>query len=368
MKKLRIAQFVTTEVNFPLPKDFLASYAPIPLAYNIAEKLSKKGHKIVFFGPKSSHANNFEVRNLNILALYKNPIITNVSAGTRERISNLFDQYCIGQIIQEHHKKPFDLIHIHLIDRALPFVSLFPNVPFVFTLHDTIFPWRASLLKMFASSNEYLISITKSQQKETSKIKYFSNIYNGIDLNLFPFSEQSKSDLLWIGRIIPRKGVNEAIQIAKKSSRPLLLIGASSDEEYWETKIKPELNNNIQHFGFIAYNKLYYYYRQAKIFLMPIMWEEPFGLVVPEANACGTPVVAFARGSMPELIKDGYNGFLVKPGNIKGMVKAVKRIYDMPKDEYLKMRQNCRKHVEDNFTIEKMVDGYEKVYQQIINR
>ncbi len=85
-----------------------------------------------------------------------------------------------------------------------------------------------------------------------------------------------------------------------------------------------------------------------------------------EAMACGTPVVAFRRGSVPEVIKDGETGFIVEPGDIDGMIQATKRIYDMPEDEYAAMRRACRKHVEDNFTIQKMVDGYEKAYQKVV--
>ncbi|MGB2762611.1 MAG: glycosyltransferase, partial [Minisyncoccales bacterium] len=106
----------------------------------------------------------------------------------------------------------------------------------------------------------------------------------------------------------------------------------------------------------------------AKLLLLPIQWEEPFGLVMIEAMACGTPVIAFRRGSVPEIIKDGVTGFICKPNDLNLMIKTVKKIYQMPEAEYKKMRHNCRRHVEKNFSVEKMVDNYEKVYYKILAR
>ena len=128
-------------------------------------------------------------------------------------------------------------------------------------------------------------------------------------------------------------------------------------------------------------NKLSDFYGRAKALLYPIEWEEPFGLVLIESMACGTPIVAFARGSIPEVVIDGETGFIVNPsdsdirGNFiikktgkEGLKEAVEKIYAMSEAEYRQMRLNCRKHVEANFTVEKMVDGYEKVYQKLLGR
>ena len=136
----------------------------------------------------------------------------------------------------------------------------------------------------------------------------------------------------------------------------------------------------VFHLGFLEQKELVSYYQNAKLFLFPIEWEEPFGLVMIEAMAAGTPIVAFARGSVPEVIKDGETGFIVnssdedkrgdwivKKVGIDGLCEAVERIYSMPKDHYRQMRKNCRGHVEKFFTIEKMIDNYEMVYKQITN-
>jgi glycosyltransferase involved in cell wall biosynthesis len=121
------------------------------------------------------------------------------------------------------------------------------------------------------------------------------------------------------------------------------------------------------------------FYGGSRLTLFPIQWEEPFGLVMTESMATGTPVIAFARGSVPEVMKDGETGFIINPsdndirGNwlikktgVEGLIEAINKIYDMPANEYLKMRKNCRKHVEQKFSMEKMVDSYEDVYKKIL--
>jgi glycosyltransferase involved in cell wall biosynthesis len=168
--------------------------------------------------------------------------------------------------------------------------------------------------------------------------------------------------------MIPEKGALSAIRVAKKLKKHIQLAGSipeSQDEaSYWYNKVKPSLNHGAKYLGLIPYNKMYTLYSRAKALLVPITWNEAFGLVMIEAMACGTPVIAFKHGSVPEVIKDKKTGFIVK--NESQMIKAVKKIYDMPQNEYMQMRRNCRKHVEENFSVERMVNDYEKLYYKIV--
>lgn len=367
MKKLRIAQFATSGYSFPMPAKIKQLCAPMTLAGQISKILTESGNDVTFFGPKGTKSKYFHVKELDFIPFNTNPLVNNyLTPEVKGRISGFYAQFSVCQILLEHQKKSFDIIHIHKVDRALPLAYLFPDINFVYTIHDPIYPWWAEMYRLFQTPNQHLVTISNAQRKTALDLKYFATVYNGIDLKFFPFSKQSKEYLLFIGRLFPPKGVNEAIQTAIKTKKQLQIIGPIEDPDYWKTKIKPYLGDRIKLINFIDRNKLYHYYRQAKVFLMPIMWEEPFGLVMIEAMACGTPVVAFNRGSVPEVIKDGVTGFIVKPGDVKAMTKAVQRIYDMPEEDYQKMRLACRKHVEDNFTVEKMVDSYEKVYYQIV--
>jgi len=179
--------------------------------------------------------------------------------------------------------------------------------------------------------------------------------------------------------------LEDAIEVAHRLRRKLV-IGARVDKEsesnfnYYKTQIEHKLQQTpVVNHGEMTSEKRNELIASSRCFIFPIKWEEPFGLVMIESMASGTPVIAYARGSTPEVIKDGETGFLVnsseedirgdwiiKKTAIEGLCEAVEKIYAMPEEEYKAMRRNCRAHVEKNFTVERMVDEYETVYQQII--
>jgi glycosyltransferase involved in cell wall biosynthesis len=172
-----------------------------------------------------------------------------------------------------------------------------------------------------------------------------------------------------MNRISKEKGVEFAIKIAQKTKVSLDIYGPG-EKNYLKKAVSPYLNQKISYHGMVKKHssKWYKVYSEAKVLLLPIQWEEPFGLVMIEAMACGTPVIAFGRGSVPEIIKDGKTGFICKPNDLNSIVRAVKKIYQMPEAEYKKMRNNCHEHVKKNFTTEKMVDNYEKIYYRILKQ
>ena len=377
MKKLKIATMVSANVPIPLPKNYNKIFAPLEIAKDIAEGLAEKGHEVSFFAPKGSTSKKFKIKEVDFQPLYKNKISKSqyFEVDEKAKFSYLFEQYLICRIFKEHSKKLFDIIHIHPIDRGLPLGYLFPKTRIVYTLHDPISSWRKEIYKLYKTKNQYLVSISNAQRKPVPDLNWGSTIYNGIKLKPFPFNLKPKNYLLFMGRLFEKKGVDIAIKIALKLKKNLIIIGTASDKKFWEKEIRPYLKRkNIKYVGYIPYNETYKYYNEAKAFLMPIKWDEPFGLVMTEAMACGTPVIAFNRGSVSEIIKDGKTGFIIKPfskkgePNIEEFAKAVKKLYEMPKEEYEKMRHNCRKHVEENFTTEKMIDGYEELYYKILKK
>lgn len=361
MKKLRIAQFVTSETPFPIPKDFPRPYAPITVALDISNGLVDRGHEVVFFGPKGSFSKKIKAVPVNFVPLYKNKILKdkNIRGTEREKIFSLFDQYVISEILKYHKKKPFDVIHIHPLDRALPIANIFSNVKFAYTLHDPLYKWRGEMFRMFNSKNQYYVSISNAQRKPAPDLNYGATVYNAIDVKNISFSPKAGKYLFFSGRLQDNKGVAEAIAVAKKTKTPLLIAGAPASGEYWDKQIKPHLNKNIRYVGFVAGKKLYNFYKNSLALLFPIKWEEPFGLVMIEAMATGTPVIAFNRGSVSEVIKNGKTGFIVK--NINQMSEAVRKIN-------LINRFDCRRHVENEFNVNKMVDGYEKLFLKIAKK
>jgi len=361
--KLKIATMVTGRYACPPPKGVI--YAPMIIAKAVAEGLTKRGHEVTFFSPQGSNLKVSEIvtGNLKPLQGKKEHFIfsdPNIREREREKIKNLWDQYLIALIYQRVLNEKYNILHIHPIDRALPFGLAIPNIPIVYTLHDPVYPWRAEIFRLFQSKNQYLVSLSNAQRKPAPDLNWIATIYNGLDLKKFPFSRRPKNQLLFLGRILPTKGTDLAIKVALEARENLIIAGTPNKGRYWEKKIKPYLEENmIKYVGNISYEKTYKYYGQSKVTLCPIQWEEPFGLTFIESMACGTPVIAFDRGSAREVIKDGKTGFVVK--NIEEMVKAIKKIDQID-------RWDCRKWVEEKFTIEKMVDDYEKIYYKILNQ
>jgi len=363
MKKLRIATMVTG--HFPTPPPEGIVYAPMDIAVEVSEGLTKKGHLVDFFGPEGTKVNvnkniSAGLKPLNQPGADKITKGPNVGAAESNKIFNLWDQYLIAKMFQAAQNGEYDLLHVHPADRALPLALANPKIPIFYTLHDPIYPWRAQIFSMFASPNQYYVSISDAQRKPAPNLNYAATIYNGVDLNTFSYSADHDDYLLFLGRIQPEKGVAEAIQVAQKTGDKLFIIGPPVTGAYWDKKIAPFLNDKIKYLGFVPRDQIFKYYQRAKATLVPIQWEEPFGLVLTESMACGTPVVAFDRGSVPEIVIDGQNGFIIKNNDIEAMAEAVKKIGSIN-------RADCRAHVEKNFSIERMVERYEEMFLKILD-
>ncbi len=337
-------------------------YAPMDIAVELTAGLAEKGHKIDFYGPKGTKVDGARVIDCELDALItskgksilEDRWIHNID---QDKIFNLWDQYLISKMFAAAAKGKYDLLHIHPIDRALSLAYACSNVKVAYTIHDPIYSWKAEAFKMFLSKNQGYISISNAQRRPAPNLNYLDTVYNGIRLKEFKYSASHDGYLLFVGRITPEKGVAEAVQAAKLAGEKLIIIGPSPENDYWNKEIKPHLGEQIKHINFVPRKSLFKYYRRAKAVLFPIQWEEPFGLVMTEAMACGTPVIAMKRGSVPEVIADGETGFIVD--DVKQMVSAIKKIDSIS-------RADCRKRVEENFTTEKMVEGYERVFQKFV--
>lgn len=353
---------VTGHFTTPPPQGVI--YAPMDIATAISEGLERRGHKVTFFAPEGSKINVSEIKTCGLKALRQNGELSllagpNVGGAEKAKIYNLWDQFLIAEMYKEALEGNFDIIHIHPVDRALPLASAARNIPTVYTLHDPIYPWRAEVFRMFASPNQYYVSISNAQRKPAPDLNYLATIYNGVEINEAPFIEKPKDNyLLFVGRLHPEKGVAEAVEVARQTGEKLLILGPPVTGEYWDKRVKPYLSERIRHLGAVSRQELYKYYGNAKATLVPIQWEEPFGLVMIESMLTGTPVIAFNRGSVPEVVVDRKTGFVVN--TVEEMVEATKKIDQIE-------RRACREHVKENFGLEKMVDQYEKSFLKILH-
>lgn len=289
----------------------------------------------------------------------------------------------MAKVVKELKKIKVDIIHNHIGWRFLPFAALFKS-PVVTTLHG---PLNVSYHQfVYGQFKKFpFVSISNSQRKPFPNLNYVATVYNGIDIKEFNFSDKPKGDYFaFLARMSPEKGPVLAMKVAKKAGVKLKMAAKIDivDKEYFNKKVKPLIDGkHIKFLGEIGTKEKNNFLENARGLLLPLQWEEPFGLMMIESMATGTPVIAFARGSVPEIIKDGKTGFIVNPsakdirGNwlvkktgIEGMIEAVNKIYNIPKHDYLDMRKNCRQFVEEKFTTERMVSEYEKIYYEIIRR
>ncbi len=251
----------------------------------------------------------------------------------------------------------FDIIHDHCEFYTTSY-SRFLKPPIVTTLHHPLTEETTILYKKFPKIN--YVAISKNQKRSGPGINIVKTIYNGLPVEKYPFNPNPKNYLLWLSRIGPDKGIAEAIDIAKLSGERLIISGNILPQyaDYFEFRIKPLIDGKqIQFVGASNFQKKIELLKNAKAFIFPVKRPEPFGLVVIESMACGTPVIAFKNGSLPELIEDGKTGFLVS--SIEEACQAVKKINQIS-------RENCRNHVEKNFNLKRMVNRYEKLYKKII--
>ena len=249
----------------------------------------------------------------------------------------------------------FDLIHNNFDFLPLTYSRII-KTPMVTTIHGFSSPKILPVYKKYNDSSFY-VSISDSDRNQN--LDYIATVYNGINANEFTFNDNPKKYLLFFGRIHPEKGTYESILIAKKAGIKLIISGLIQDQDYFDSRVKPYIDDKTVVFaGNSGPEDRDRLLANAHALLHPVSFDEPFGLSVVEAMFCGTPVIAFNKGSMPELIREGETGYIV--GNIEEAVGAVSKIASIN-------RTACRQWVESKFTREKMVEGYLEVYKKILS-
>jgi glycosyltransferase involved in cell wall biosynthesis len=247
----------------------------------------------------------------------------------------------------------FDIIHNHYDFLPLSYSGLI-NTPLITTIHGFS---SEKILRVYQKYNDLSNYVSISNANRHSSLNYLATVYNGLETEGFDFNAQPEDYLLFFGRIHPDKGTAEAIQIALKTKKRLIIAGIIQNSEYFREKVEPFLNENIEFIGSAGPEQRNKLLRNALALLHPISFDEPFGLSVAEAMLCGTPVIAFNRGSMPELIVDGQTGFLVD--NVDEAAESVSEVSRLD-------RLACRNWAMENFSQEKMVEDYIALYHQIL--
>ena len=249
----------------------------------------------------------------------------------------------------------YDLIHNHFDFLPLTYSALV-ETPVLTTIHGFSSPAIIPVYRKYNAQSHY---VAISESDRSPELDYIATIHHGIDVARFPFSGAEGEYLLFFGRIHPEKGVHEAIQVAQRVGIKLVIAGIIQDQDYFATKVKPHIDvTTVDYLGSAGPDQRADVLGHALALLHLISFDEPFGLSLIESMACGTPVIAFDRGSMPEIIRDGETGYIVE--DIEGAINAVAAVRTID-------RSICRADVEKRFTSTRMARDYVRVYQKILN-
>jgi glycosyltransferase involved in cell wall biosynthesis len=255
----------------------------------------------------------------------------------------------------------FDLIHSHLEWVSLLLARVSP-VPVVATFHGRLdLPWAEDL---FADPPPGLVAISQNQASTHPDIPWAGVVHNGLRLADSPFGKVRTDALCFVGRVVPEKGIVESIEIAKAADRPLKIAAKVAagglEREYFDEVFQPALRaagSTVEYLGEVSQAERDQLFAESYAALMPGSWPEPFGLVAIEALACGTPVIARPTGALPEIVRDGVDGFF--GDDVRAMAFRVGRVGDLD-------RQAIRDSVIERFSVERMTDGYEAIYRERI--
>jgi glycosyltransferase involved in cell wall biosynthesis len=340
---MRIAQVAPLYEPVPPPRyggtERIVSY--------LTEELVRRGHDVTLFASGDSRTA------ARLVAVTERAL--RLDANSREVLAANFSRE-LGRVFGTAEK--FDVIHCHVDYLAYPFSRLV-RTPTLHTLHGRLdLPYLGPVFRDFPDVR--LVSISDAQREPLASLKlnWAGTVYHGLPVDRFPFVAQPGDYLAFLGRLSPEKQPEVAIEVARRAGVPLRIAAKidANDREYVDRVVRPLLDDPLVEFiGEVEDDEKAAFLGGARALLFPIDWPEPFGLVMIEAMACGTPVIARPCGSVREIVEDGSTGFV--GDTVDDLVEAVKRIDTID-------RAACRRHVERRFSVARMVADYETLYRR----
>ena len=347
---MRIAQVAPPFESVP-PRGYGGTERVI---HTLTEELARRGHEVTLFASADSHTSARLVPTVGEAVWHHRPPYRELA---------LFMSVVLGKVLRELDR--FDIIHGHLEWWGFP-LERASHTKVVSTLHG-----RLDLPELQIAFREYVdapvVSISNAQRAPVHWANFVGTVYHGIDLTEFTFNKGPGRYLAFLGRASPEKGLDTAIRVARRAGMRLKVATrmpqpfrndpyVRADWEHWEQAVLPLLGPDVDLVGEVGGHDKDEFLGNASALVFPIRWPEPFGLVMIEALACGTPVVALRAGSVPEVIRDGVTGFICESED--ALVAAVGRICEID-------RARCREEAERRFSGGAMADRYERVYERL---
>jgi glycosyltransferase involved in cell wall biosynthesis len=340
---MKIAQITSVYISVP-PKTHGGTER---IVYHLCQQLDRRGHQVELFASGDSHVT------CKLQAVL--PVATQYDPQSTFYLEKEYEARNTYNLYRQAER--FDVIHAHWTTLA-PYFSALTTIPTLITYAYIEKELHQYYCEHFPCCLPICVSRAQAKMLGDDSIPV---VYNGVDLDEIPFNDRPEDFFMIVGRMTPGKGIAEAIHIAKKAKVKLLIVGHVTthlpwSEEYFLKEIKPHIDGDrIRYIERMTYHDIVHTMSRAKGFLFPLQWDEPFGMVVIEAMAAGTPVLAYGRGSMPELIKSGETGYLVENG--EEMAEMTQRVATIE-------RARCRDWVNQNFSVGQMVEAYERLYHK----
>lgn len=358
---MKIGIYCTSNTIYPVPTDSL--YANMTVAGTIADTLANMGHEVYFFAPLGT-VTKANLISFDMLPYSDKSVYTKFPhPGSSYEYENIMLSKAINFSIENN----LDVLHSHMRPFSiLSHAAHTSDVPIVITVHDPVVDDAYKILTLYNEfRNVHLVSLSKAQQYPVQGVDWEDNVYNGIDTDFWtPIDHPNKDYLLSVGRVMPSKGTDIAVQVAIAADLPLKIAGDyyDGDADYFEELIQPHLSDKIEYLGTKTPVELLPLYQNALAFLMPIRWEEPFGLVMTEALSCGTPVIATRHGSVPEVVSENLSGYIVdSEDDVQKFAQMTNKIHEIS-------RNDCRQYAVDKFSNQRMAKSYLDLYERIVGR
>ena len=324
--------------------------------YLLATKLRERQHEVVVFAATESS------KAFGVEPICSQTALDLFGKDEAEDVAFFKEHHAYLTLMNKLRSSQFDIIHNNSLHYLPVVMADALPMPMVTTLHTPPFKWLASGVRIAGGKNMCLIAVSDAIRRDWSEIVDAQQvILNGVDLTRFRFHPQPAADpyLVWYGRIVPEKGLHHAIDAARLTGMTLRFAGPLLDADYFDTEIRTRLGEDTLYEGHLNHAELSSLVGGARAFLCTPCWEEPYGLVVAEALACGVPVAAFARGAIPTILTSD-SGALASPGDVMSLADAAMRAMTL-------RRTDCRYRAETFCDADVMVDGYEATYRRMLD-